>query len=302
MSEEPTPSRLQTGIYDLGYRSYDGRRLGRTYAVTSLFTYSLRGVFGLGRSWVAKVFAMGLAFIPMIPAFVILAIAAVTPEEVELSLNYFDFVGFGFVGTVLALFGAVTAPELIGRDERHKTLALYLSRALSRTEYVTAKLGALAFGIFIVVVTPQLLLLVGNAVATEEIVDYLGDNVGELPLILASSLLIALMVSSLTMAISCQTSRRAWATGAVIIYFSVAAALGTILLETVSSEGAGYLLLISPIHVLQGSVYWIFSDPVSVTSDVGQADLEGLYYLLAAIAYTLLGAGVVYRRYWRMAI
>ncbi len=302
MSERTTPSRLQSGIYDLGYRLYDGERLGRTYAVVSLFTYSLRAVFGLGRSWVAKVFAMGLALILLLPSFVILAIAAVTPEEVELRLNYFDFIGLGLVGIILALFGAVTAPELIGRDERHQTLALYFSRALSRSDYVTAKLGALVCGIFFVMMTPQLLLLLGNAVATEQIVDYLRENVDELPLIVASSALTGLMFGSLTMAIACQTARRAWATGAVIIYFAMATALGSILLETVSGDDAGYLLLISPVAILQGSVYWIFDDPLPFTSDARQAGLDSLYYLLAAAVYTLVSIGIVYRRYWRMAV
>ena len=36
-------------IYDLGYRRYDGVRLGRRHSVLSLYFYTLRGAFGLGR-------------------------------------------------------------------------------------------------------------------------------------------------------------------------------------------------------------------------------------------------------------
>ncbi len=70
----------QTGnIYDLGYRGYDGERLGRRYAVTSLYIYSLRAIFGLGRSAWAKVFPFGLAIIALIPATIQLGIAAIAP-------------------------------------------------------------------------------------------------------------------------------------------------------------------------------------------------------------------------------
>lgn len=299
MSEQTTPSRLRTGIYDLGYRSYDGRRLGRLYAIMSLFVYSLRAVFGLGRSWVAKVFSMGLAVIAIIPAVIQLAIAALAPEEFEFARfeNYFSFVSI-----VLALFCAVAAPEVIGRDQRHHTLALYFSRALSRSDYVTAKLAALLVGLLIVLITPQALLLIGNAVATEEVVDYLNDNLEQIPPILASSIVIATMMGALSLAIACQTPRRAWATGAVIMYFVLATALGAILQETVSAADGDYAILISPVHVLEGAVYWIFGLPPEPGSDLFELTVDGAYYFLAAIGYSVLGLAIIYRRYWKMGI
>jgi ABC-2 type transport system permease protein len=296
MSEQT--SRLQTGIYDLGYRPYEGRRLGRGYAVMSLFVYSLRAVFGLGRSWVAKLFSLGLAAIVLIPALIQLAIAAIAPEEFEFARfeNY-----FGFVSIVLALFCAVTAPEVIGRDQRHHTLALYFSRALSRTDYVVAKFGALFVALLIVLLTPQAVLLIGNAVATEQIVDYLRDNVGQIPPIIASSLLIAMMMGALSLAIACQTPRRAWATGAVIAYFVIATAIGSILRETISSADGDYALLISPVHVLEGSVYWIFNVTPEFESDISDISVDFSVFFIAAVAYSLVALGVIFRRYWKLA-
>lgn len=298
MSEQ-TPSRLQTGIYDLGYRTYDGARLGRVYAIVSLFTYSLFAVFGLGRSWVAKLFAMGLAVIALIPALVQLAIAAIVPAEFEYASfeNY-----FGFVSIVIALFCAVTAPEVIGRDQRHHTLALYFSRALSRVDYVTAKVAALLAGLLIVLLIPQALLLMGNAVATEKIVDYLRDNVGEIPAILGSSLMVATMMGALSLAIACQTPRRMWATGAVVIYFITATALGAILAETIASSDGDYAFLISPLHVLEGTVYLIFNTTPDLNSDIYGVAVDGVYFFAAALGYSLVGLGIVYRRFAKMAI
>ena len=36
-------------IYDIGYRNYEGARLGRGYAFRTLYVHSLRTAFGLGR-------------------------------------------------------------------------------------------------------------------------------------------------------------------------------------------------------------------------------------------------------------
>lgn len=44
------PSGDQTRIHNIGYRTYDGPRLGRSYATRSLYSQSLRGAYGLGRS------------------------------------------------------------------------------------------------------------------------------------------------------------------------------------------------------------------------------------------------------------
>ena len=42
-------------IYDLGYRGYDGPRLGRRHAAATLVRHSTRSVFGLGRTMRAKI-------------------------------------------------------------------------------------------------------------------------------------------------------------------------------------------------------------------------------------------------------
>jgi ABC-2 type transport system permease protein len=290
---------LRTGIYDLGYRRYEGARLGRSYAVLSLYLYTLRAIFGLGRSAMSKVFPIGLAIIASVPALIQLAVAAVAPENFEYTSpqNY-----FGFVSLVLALFCAVAAPEVIGRDQRNHTLSLYFSRSLSRADYVTAKLAALGSGVFLVLVIPQALLLAGNAVSTDEIVDYMKTNVDLLPPILGSAILIGTMMSGVSLAIGSQTPRRAWATGAVIAYFVIAAALGSILFETLGGEDGGYALLLSPFAVLNGAVSWIFSVEPEAGGEVAKADLAGAIYFLAATGYCVLSLGLLYRRFIRMAV
>ena len=293
------PGTRSGSIYDLGYRSYDGARLGRRHAFTTLFTYSMLSIWGIGRSWLAKLFPWFLTVVALIPGVVILAVAALFPGEFEIARpeEY-----YGFVSIVLALFCAVAAPDLIGRDQRNRTLALYFSRALDRVDYASAKLSALALSLFLVLCVPQIFLQMGNAVATDDLTQYLRDNVDVIPPVIATSAVAALFMASLTMALSIFAQRRAFATGAVIAAFVILTAMGGILVNTLDGGAQQYALLISPFDMLEGMVYWVFgADPLS-GSALEDADLPGGYYLVAALGYTALGLTVFYRRILRMSV
>lgn len=286
------PRQPSASIYDLGYRRYGGMRRGRRYAVLSLFTYSFWAIWGIGRSWLAKLFPMGLFVIAMVPALAVLTFAALAPEDVDIARPE-EF--FGFVAIVMALFCAVAAPELVGRDERRHTLALYFSRALSRADYVAAKLAALALSLFLLLFVPQIVSQAGNAVAASALARYLRDNADLLPPIAASSAVAAAFMAAVSLAVAMQTSRRSLATGAVIAIFVIPSAIGNIFVETLSGEAQKYSLLISPIDLLQGAVYWIFGAGYQAESSLSKAGLNGASYFAAAVVYTLLAVGFIYR-------
>jgi ABC-2 type transport system permease protein len=286
-------------IYDLGYRNYQGARLGRRYAFTSLFLYTLLSIWGVGRSWGAKLFPWGLAGIALLPTLAFLAVAALAPEDFEVSQPE-DY--FGFVSIVLALFCAVAAPDLIGRDQRHHTLALYFSRALDRVDYAGAKLGALVVSLFLILCVPQVFLQAGNAVATDDLTGYVQDNLDVIPPVVASSALVAMMMATMSLAISIFTARRAIATVAVIIAFVILTVIGGILLETLEGDSRQYSLLGSPLLVLEGVVYWVFGTAPPPESDLTLAGLGTSYYFVAMALYTAAFLAIIFRRISRMSV
>src|SRR4030042_2040500 len=81
LSTEPEGS-----VYDLGYRAYEGVRLGRTHSILSLYVTSLPGVFGLGRHTSSKILPFGLAILALVPAVVQLAFVAVA-ETVDFEIT-----------------------------------------------------------------------------------------------------------------------------------------------------------------------------------------------------------------------
>lgn len=297
MSETAAP---QTGnIYDLGYRGYDGERLGRRYAVTSLYSYSLRAIFGLGRSAWAKVFPFGLAIIALIPATIQLGIAAISPVNLTLIKpeNYFTY-----VQVVVALFCAVAAPEIIGRDQRNRTLPLYFSRSLSRVDYVAAKLGALITALFVILALPQVILIAGSAVAKNNVLDALGHQVDQLPAIFGGAFVVSVFMGSISLTIASMTSRRAFSTGAVLAFFVVLTTVGSVLVQTTTGQVRHYSALISPWDLLDGVVHWLFNAQPMPDTVLAKADLAGGYYLIAAIVYTAAALALLYRRFMRMSV
>jgi ABC-2 type transport system permease protein len=294
-----TSSRPSGSIYDLGYRSYEGVRLGRRYAVTSLFVYTLLSIWGIGRSWLAKLFPIGLAIVAMVPALVVLAVAAIAPDDFEV-LEPHEY--FSFISIILALLCAVIAPDLIGRDQRNRTLSLYFSRALSRFDYVGSKLAAFILSLFLVLAIPQVIAQAGNAVATEDLVQYIQDNADLIPPILGSAAVVALVMATVSLAIAMQTSRRAFSTGAVIVAFVILSGVGNVLVETLTGDSKQYGLLISPLDILEGMVLWIFNANPEPDTSIAKAGLDGIYYLIAALAYITVSLAIIYRRVQRLSI
>lgn len=150
----------QTGvIHDIGYRGYQGPRLGRSYATRSLFTQGLRGAFGLGRSGRSKVLPMLLLALVTLPAAALVAIT-ILQGSTELRVDYPEYlsnVGLLFV----EIFVAAQAPVLLSRDLRNHTVPLYFSRPITRGDYVRAKFAAMVVAMLIVTVLPLLVLYLG---------------------------------------------------------------------------------------------------------------------------------------------
>jgi ABC-2 type transport system permease protein len=296
-------------IHDLGYRKYEGARLGRRQAITTLYIQTLRGAFGLGRHHTSKIIPFALAAITLIPAVVYLGIAALISDATRgFEIADFEIVRaseyYGFVQWPLALFVAAVAPEAVGRDQRDRTLSLYFSRALLREDYVFAKVLSVATAVLIIALVPQMLLFIGNALVDEDAAGYLGENWKEVASIIGSGALLALFMASVGLSIGCMTSRWPLASGAIIAYFAITLVMGSIIAETFSDGPTRYSLLVSGFHVIRGSTLWFFGEtPSGGTND--DMDLGGLHtgvYVLAAIVMIGLALLALRRRYERIPL
>jgi len=285
-------------IYDLGYRHYDGVRLGRRHAIWALYLHSLRNVFGIGRSFWAKAAAFGILAIALIPAVVQLGIAAVAPEDFEIVAPE-DY--YGIIEPLLAVFCAIVAPELAGRDQRTNTLSLYFSRAIRRDDYAFAKFLALFTGMLTLTAVPQLLMFTGNASAADNAVNYLRDNWGDIPAILASATLLSCLVAAIGLVIAAQTPRRAYSTVGILAAVILTAAIASSIFAAAENDLGRLALLLSPFHMARGATFWIFGAEHGPDSQFARAALPGIDYFLSMLGMTLVMLALLLRRYRRIS-
>jgi ABC-2 type transport system permease protein len=292
------PRESATGaIYDLGYRGYDGERLGRRAAVSTLFWSSLRAAFGLGRSGRSKIVPWGLTAIAILPAGVAAAISAMAPGNIS-PFSYDNYLWN--MQSIWGLFVAAQAPELVSSDQRNRVLSLYFSHALERSDYAVAKFAALAAALFIVTLAPMLVLLFGSILVSTDIVKAIGDQVGNLPQVIGAPILYALPLAGLGLAIAAWTPRRAYATGAIIAVFIVTTAVANILAEATSGAIARWAPLLNPVVAADGARDWLLGEPV-LEAGVVASRLPLPLFGAEAAAIVLITAAAVVWRYRRVA-
>jgi ABC-2 type transport system permease protein len=147
-----SPTRVPGVIHDIGYRGYDGPRRGRSYAVWSLFTESLRCAWGIGRGTKAKLVPFGMLVLVLLPALIWSAVGN------QLNRRLVDYVEFPITLQMsVIIFLAAQSVELVSRDLRNTTLPLYFSRPLQRDDYVWAKFAAMTTALAILLIAPIVL-------------------------------------------------------------------------------------------------------------------------------------------------
>jgi ABC-2 type transport system permease protein len=245
----PGPRANQGVIHDLGFRHYDGPRLGRGYITRALFLESAKGAYGLGRSARSKVMPMLLFGAMCLPAFIVAVVAAVT-DVTELPGGYTSYVLN--VSLLVAIYVAGQAPASVSRDLRFRVMSLYFSRPLERIDYVVAKYAAMATATFLLMAAPLTILLAGALLAKlpidEQVPDYLRS--------MAGALLVALVLAGIGLVIAATTPRRGLGVAAIIAVFAVLAgvqgAVQAIAVEENQDTFAGYSGLLSPFTLVDG--------------------------------------------------
>ncbi len=295
MSEKASSS-----IYDLGYRHYEGAHIGRRGTLLTLYVHGLRSVFGLGRRWTSKVFPFGLAILAFVPAVVQLGIGAVTSgADVHIEIyKHEDY--FTYVRIILVLFCAAVAPELVGRDQRNRSITLYFSRAVSRFDYVASKFAALTTAMLVLTLGPQLLLFIGNGMAGDDLGRYVRDNWDLVFPIFGASIVISATIASFGLTIAAYLPRRAYSTATIVGVFVITLASARILMASADPHYARFGLLLSPV-AWEGMVLWLFRVDPTPENVLLDAALGGWVYVLACLATIAVGLGLTLRRFVKVS-
>ncbi|MBZ6196515.1 ABC transporter permease [Streptomyces olivaceus] len=300
-AEQPTATVPgdQTRIHNIGYRNYDGPRLGRAYARRSLYSQSLRGSYGLGRSAKSKVLPMLLFVVMCLPAAIMVAVAVATKAN-DLPLDYTRYAIV--MQAVISLYVASQAPQSVSRDLRFKTVPLYFSRPIETADYVRAKYASLASALFILTAAPLLVLYVGALLAKLDFADQTkGFAQG-----LVSVALLSLLFAGLGLVIASVTPRRGFGIAAVIAVLTISyGAVSTLqaIAEAQSGTGAvSWIGLFSPITLIDGVAAAFLGATSAFPGGVGPGNGEGAVYVLVTLGLIAGAYGLLMRRYQKVGL
>lgn len=287
------PSSRYGEVFDRGYAHYDGDRLGRTGAFRSLIGYSMKRALGLRKSWTAKVLPLLLYTAAIIPLIVMIGISAIIPDS-----GFASYSGYmASIFTIVGIFVATAAPEMLCVDRRERTLPLYFSRAISRFDYVLAKVLAMTALTMTLSVVPAVILWLGRQLVAESPWKAMRDNVGDLWRVILLGSLIALTLGTIGLAISSVTDRKGVAVTIIIIGFIVITSVSQIAMELLSDYGwSRYLIFGSMIDTFLGISNHLFKDVQNINVDRVEMSLAA--YITYCLSLVVIG--IVFMR-WRYA-
>jgi ABC-2 type transport system permease protein len=290
MSEDISPARAGA-IHDIGFRHYDGPRLGASYIRRSLFIETLRGAYGLGRSARSKVMPFLLLAVLVLPA-VIMGIVTGYVGAPSLPIRYTEYVMV--VQVAVTIFLGAQSPAVMSRDLRFQIAPLYFSRPLSRQQYVQAKYAGMAVALFLLVGLPITLLLVGAMLAELPLAEQLPDYLRAM----AGAALFAVVLAGVGLVVAAMTPRRGLGVAAVVGVLLVLSGLQLAVSEMATEFGSetfsGYTGLISPYTLVDGVVTGLLGAESSVGQGppgaVGTAVFVVITVLLVVGCYSALVA------------
>ena len=306
MSANPVPEQdARYGeIFDRGYAHYDGARRGRRGAITSLIGFSMKRAMGIRKSWTAKVMPFILYVAATIPLIVMVGILAVFRSMGEFGnmADFRDFASysgyFSAIFTMLGLFVAICAPEMICVDRHERTLPLYFSRAINRVDYVLAKIIAMALLAMTMTALPGALLWFGRQMTEEKARQAMTDNFDELIKVLILGVLTSLLYGTVGLMVSSFTTRKGVAIAMMLIGFLVLAGVGHGLATALEDYEWSKWFLLLDFSTLVTSLSNHFFNDVSGNTAVERLDLSQTQNILIMLAITLV-AGLILR--WRYA-
>jgi ABC-2 type transport system permease protein len=283
VSESSTPA---GAIHDIGYRHYDGPRLGAAYIRRSLFIETLRGAYGLGRSARSKIMPFLLLGVMVLPAVVI----GIITSYVGLSSLPVSYTGYVILlQLAVTIFLGSQSPAVMSRDLRFRVASLYFSRPLSRRQYVQAKLAGMAVALFVLMGLPVTLLLCGALLAELPLEDQLPDYGRAM----AGVAIYSVVLAGLGLLVAAMTPRRglgvAAVVGVLLVLSGMQLAVSGLALAFGNDTFYGYTGLISPYTLVDG----VISGVLGAESSIGQSP-PGAVGTLVFVAVTVLVVVVCY--------
>ncbi|MBA3275947.1 MAG: ABC transporter permease [Chloroflexia bacterium] len=293
-ADNPTtpPAGRYGEVFDRGYAHYTGERLGRKQAFRSLVGYSMKRALGIRKSWTAKVLPFLLYTAAVVPLVIMIGVSALVPDA-----GFASYSGYlAAIFLIVGIFVASATPEMLCVDRRERTLPLYFSRAITRFDYVFAKIVAMTLLTMTLSMVPSIILWFGRQLVSDSPWQAMRDNVGDLGRVVFVGALIALVLGTGGLMISSFTDRKGIAVTVIIIGFLIVTGMANVGLELLEEyDWSRYLILFSVQDTFEAISDHLFHD--STNPLVPQANLSLSLYVGYVLSLVVVGMLILRWRY-----
>jgi ABC-2 type transport system permease protein len=206
---------------------------------------------------------------------------------------------FVLAGTIVLLFCALAAPELLIPDRREGVLSIYSSRPMLPDDYVGARFASLLTVVAGFMLIPQILMYIGFAALDDAgFLSSLWSNAADIPRILASTAVFALGYAPLALLVATFANRKAAATGVYLGIVLIGTALVAALVEATNLPGRRFAALFAvvehPMHVND----WIWGSSSELM--VADQGFDPWVSLLVIVGGAVVAGGTIIWRYRRL--
>ena len=288
-------------IFDLDYRRYEGERTGRAKIRLAIVRDGVRKVLGLRRKARRKILPWGLIILAVLPAIAIVGFQVFTQglgaDELldDLIPGHADYFQFTFQLTFL--FIALATPELLIPDRVGNVLTVYASRPLTLLDYLLARVGSLLLVVLAFTLIPQIVIYLGGAVLSGDLVGHLTGNLDLLWKIPAGSVAVFATQAGIAFIISAYARRRGVAAGIYIGFTIISGGVAFGLAETVNRWFA-VIDLQGHAIVLIGKIFG--ERDLAADTALAENNISAWVSLIAVIAIAAAAGGLLYRRYRKL--
>jgi ABC-2 type transport system permease protein len=289
-------------VYDLGYAPYEGERRGRSGARRTVVADGVRRILGIRRKGRRKVLPWLLVTIAVLPPIAFVGISFFIPidisEAFDAAEQHSQFFSLG--GTIVLLFTALAAPELLIPDRRDGVLSMLSSRPMTPSDYLGARFAALVAVVGAFLLIPQLVLYIGQAgVDPDGLIPGLIDGLPNIPKVLAVAAIYTIAYVPLGFVVASLSNRKAVASGSYLVLMLALTAFAEAIVQNTTFTGGRFVALLAPINTADAANAWIFGAE-NPNSLLAAADLSPALGILALIVIGTLATSYSVARYRRI--
>ena len=211
-------------------------------------------------------------------------------------LNFYGDLQYGGTRIFLVLIAATASSGLVANDLTDKSIHLYLSRPISRIDYLIARIIPIFLLMLTITLIPNLAVFISQFSKSGLNIDFLSSNMWTLGNLILQAIFYSISYSIIGITFSAAINRESLASAGffgTVYGVSLIVEIFYVMMYGMDIENAEYILLLSVIHFLDIISYRIFNVDYFVTLFGDPVTIEYSFSLIVVL-YVLIFSSLLY--------